>query len=117
MSKEDVLRRALVRKQQDFYKQPGLVADGRDMGSCIFPEAKYKFFLTASANIRAEEVKELRQRINANFTEVLDSLIKRDEQDATRAIAPLVIPPGALVIIPVSYLLKKWLIRCYRIVA
>ena len=70
------------------------------MGSCIFPEAKYKFFLTASANIRAKRrVKELqKQQINANFTEVLDSLIKRDEQDATRAIAPLVIPPCALVI-------------------
>ena len=100
LSKEEILRRALVRKQQDFYSPPGLVADGRDMGSCIFPEAKYKFFLTASANIRAERrVKELqKQQINANFTEVLASLTKRDEQDATRAIAPLVIPPGALVI-------------------
>ena len=100
LSKSDLLRRALVKKQQDFYQYPGLVADGRDMGSCIFPEAKNKFFLTASANIRAERrFKELqKQQINANFTEVLDSLIKRDEQDATRAVAPLVIPPGAKVI-------------------
>ncbi|MEE2769932.1 MAG: (d)CMP kinase [Pseudomonadota bacterium] len=100
LSKQEILRRALVLKQQDFYQEPGLVADGRDMGTCIFPEAKFKFFLTASANVRAERrFKELQDhQINANFTEVLDSLIKRDEQDATRSVAPLVIPPEAVVI-------------------
>lgn len=100
LSKDDFLRRAMVKKQQDFYKEPGLVADGRDMGSCIFPDATHKFFLTASSKIRAERrFKELQDRkINANFTEVLDSLVKRDEQDATRSAAPLVVPPGAIVI-------------------
>jgi len=100
LSKDELLRRALVKKQHDFYQLPGLVADGRDMGSCIFPEASYKFFLTASANIRAERRhKELQNRkIHANFTEVLESLVKRDEQDATRSTAPLVIPPEAIVI-------------------
>ncbi|MDG2348258.1 MAG: (d)CMP kinase [Gammaproteobacteria bacterium] len=100
LSKDELLRRALVKKQHDFYQLPGLVADGRDMGSCIFPEATFKFFLTASATIRAERRhKELQNRkIHANFTEVLESLVKRDEQDATRSIAPLVIPPKAIVI-------------------
>lgn len=100
LSKNELLRRALVKKQQDFYQKPGLIADGRDMGSCIFPEASHKFFLTASANIRAERrYKELQNRqIHAKFTEVLESLVKRDEQDATRSTAPLVIPPEAIVI-------------------
>lgn len=100
LSKDELLRRALVSKQHDFYQLPGLVADGRDMGSCIFPEASHKFFLTASANIRAERRhKELQNRkIHAKFTEVLESLVKRDEQDATRSTAPLVIPAEAIVI-------------------
>lgn len=100
LSLSSLLRQSIVRKQQSYFKAPGLIADGRDMGSCIFPEAKFKFFLTASAKIRAQRrYKQLQdQGINANFTEVLDSLLKRDEQDTTRTVAPLVIPRGSVVI-------------------
>jgi|TARA_X000000950_G_scaffold273064_1_gene356450 cytidylate kinase len=100
LSKSELLRRSLVIKQQSYYQTPGLVADGRDMGSCIFPDAHFKFFLTANSKVRAERrVLQLHnQKINANFTEVHDALVKRDEQDATRSIAPLVIPAKAVVI-------------------
>ena len=85
------LRSALVDLQRSFNKAPGLVADGRDMGSVIFPEAKTKIFLTASAEVRAERrYKQLMEKGNhANLAAILQDLQLRDARDRQRAVAPL----------------------------
>lgn len=85
------LRRALVDLQRSFRKAPGLVADGRDMGSVIFPDAQVKIFLTASAEVRAERrYKQLMEKGNhASLASVLQDLRLRDERDSQRAVAPL----------------------------
>ena len=85
------LRSALVDLQRSFNKAPGLVADGRDMGSVIFPEAKIKIFLTASAEVRAERrYKQLMEKGNhANLAAILQDLQLRDARDRQRAVAPL----------------------------
>jgi len=85
------VRRALLKRQRDFCVAPGLVADGRDMGTVVFPAADAKLFLTASAEERAErrckQLKEL--RINLVFEDVLADILARDERDANRSVAPL----------------------------
>ena len=85
------LRLALVNLQRSFRKPPGLVADGRDMASVIFPDAQTKIFLTASAEIRAERrYKQLLEKGNhANLASILQDLRLRDERDSQRAVAPL----------------------------
>jgi cytidylate kinase len=94
------LRMALIKIQRSFYKNPGLIAEGRDMGSVIFIEAELKFFLRASALIRSERRhKQLKQKgINVSLTQLIHKLDQRDERDSTRNISPLVIPKGAVVI-------------------
>lgn len=85
------VRQALLQRQRDFRQLPGLVADGRDMGSVVFPDAGLKIFLTASAEIRAE--RRHKQLINkgngANLTDVLRDVMDRDARDSSRAVAPL----------------------------
>jgi cytidylate kinase len=85
------LRRSLLDLQHSFRQQPGLVADGRDMGSVVFPDATLKIFLTASAEIRAERrYKQLMEKgIHANLPDLLHDLHKRDERDRRRTVAPL----------------------------
>jgi cytidylate kinase len=85
------VRSALVSLQHSFKKAPGLVADGRDMASVIFPDAKTKVFLTASAKIRAERrYKQLMSKgIPANMADILSDLQQRDERDRARSAAPL----------------------------
>ncbi len=85
------LRQALVDLQRSFRKTPGLVADGRDMGSVIFVDAGTKVFLTASAEVRAERrYKQLMEKGNhANLASILQDLKLRDERDRQRAVAPL----------------------------
>lgn len=85
------LRRALLELQHSFRKPPGLVADGRDMGSVVFPDAQVKIFLTASAETRAERrYKQLMSKGNhANLPDILQDLQKRDARDRLRPIAPL----------------------------
>ncbi|AVP96619.1 (d)CMP kinase [Ahniella affigens] len=85
------VRAALVEKQRQFRQLPGLVADGRDMGTVIFPDAGVKVFLTASAEERAERrYKQLKQK---GFEVTLDTLLRdivaRDARDTGRAVAPL----------------------------
>jgi len=94
------LRQALLQKQRDFCKPPGLVTDGRDMGTVVFPEAELKIFLLASAEIRAERrCQQLKnQGINANLAQVLDELIARDRRDQARAASPLKAAPDAITI-------------------
>ncbi|MEX3958007.1 cytidylate kinase [Trinickia symbiotica] len=85
------VRAALVARQRAFRKQPGLVADGRDMGTVIFPDAALKVFLTASVEARAERrYKQLIQKgFSANMDDLLRDLRERDARDTNRAAAPL----------------------------
>ncbi|MCY4043473.1 MAG: (d)CMP kinase [Cellvibrionales bacterium] len=85
------VRSELLTCQKAFAKMPGLVADGRDMGTVVFKEAKLKFFLTASAETRADRrVKQLAEKgIKADYQEVLDAIKQRDFQDESRTNAPL----------------------------
>ena len=85
------VRAALTDRQRAFRQQPGLVADGRDMGSVIFPDASLKVFLTASAEIRAQRrYKQLMEKgINANIADLLQDIKNRDNRDRSRSIAPL----------------------------
>jgi cytidylate kinase len=86
-----VVRAALVQRQRDFRKPPGLVADGRDMGTVIFPDAILKIFLTASAEARAERrYKQLKEKgESVNLSRLFRDIKKRDERDSSRAVAPL----------------------------
>ncbi len=86
-----LVRAALVKRQRAFRKLPGLVTDGRDMGSVIFPDAVLKVFLTASAGVRAQRrYKQLKEKgISANIHELQRDIQKRDERDSNRSIAPL----------------------------
>lgn len=86
------VRAALLQKQRDFNQSKGLVADGRDMGTVVFPDAKYKVFLTASAEIRAERrYKQLKQKgIDANLQQITADIRERDQRDSERQYAPLV---------------------------
>ena len=94
------VRTALVEMQHDFRRPPGLVADGRDMGTVIFPDAACKVFLTASARERAERRhKQLMEKgVSVNLDSLLGEIVARDERDASRAVAPLQPAPGAVVI-------------------
>ena len=85
------VRDALITRQRAFCQPPGLVTDGRDMGSTIFPKAILKIFLTASADIRANRrYKQLKEKgINANISDLLQDIQKRDARDSNRSIAPL----------------------------
>ena len=85
------VRAALFDKQRGFRKAPGLVADGRDMGTVIFPDARYKVFLTASADERARRrYKQLKDKgLNVTLAALLREIQARDERDATRTVAPL----------------------------
>ena len=86
-----LVRLALVDLQHSFRKAPGLVADGRDMATVIFPDAKTKIFLTASAEVRAE--RRYKQLINkgleADYQAILKDLQDRDARDSQRSVAPL----------------------------
>ena len=94
------VRQALFALQLGFRKAPGLVADGRDMGSVVFPHAQLKVFLTASVAARAQRrYKQLIDKgISANMEDLLSDLQARDDRDTNRAIAPLVAAEGAHVL-------------------
>ncbi|CAH0278355.1 (d)CMP kinase [Stenotrophomonas indicatrix] len=85
------VRAALKERQRAFRMEPGLVADGRDMGTVIFPDAPYKVFLTASAEERAERRhKQLKDKgVSVNFEDLLREIMARDARDAQRTVAPL----------------------------
>jgi len=94
------IREALLRRQRGFKQAPGLVADGRDMGTVVFPEAHVKIFLTASAEERADRrFKQLKDKgHDVSILRLLDDIKARDERDANRTIAPLVPAKDALVL-------------------
>ena len=92
------VRSALLERQRAFRQPPGLVADGRDMGSVVFPDATLKVFLTASVEVRAERrYKQLIDKgLSANMESLSQDLRERDERDSRRAHAPLVQLPDAI---------------------
>ncbi|HTE15660.1 MAG TPA: (d)CMP kinase, partial [Burkholderiales bacterium] len=85
------VRRALLARQREFRQEPGLVADGRDMGSVIFPDSVLKIYLTASPEARAKRrYKQLIDKgLDANMTALLQDIKRRDQRDSGRAAAPL----------------------------
>jgi len=94
------VRAVLLQKQKDFKQAPGLVADGRDMGTVVFPDACYKVYLTASSKERAKRrYKQLiKKGISANLEQITQEIDARDKRDSERAIAPLVAAYDALMI-------------------
>ncbi|EPC03457.1 hypothetical protein L861_18130 [Litchfieldella anticariensis FP35 = DSM 16096] len=86
------VRQALLRRQRDFQKPPGLVADGRDMGTVVFPDAELKIFLTASAEERAKRrYLQLREAgEDASLSSLLKEIQARDARDMQRSVAPLI---------------------------
>lgn len=107
------IREALLRRQRGFKQAPGLVADGRDMGTVVFPEAQVKIFLTASAEERADRrFKQLKDSgHDVSMRRLLADIKARDERDANRIVAPLVPAKDALVIdstlLDISQVLEK----------
>lgn len=85
------VRAALLSRQRAFREPPGLVADGRDMGTVIFPDAEFKFFLTASPAERAQRryAQLMAKGINVTLSDLLEELAIRDRRDQERAVAPL----------------------------
>jgi cytidylate kinase len=94
------IREALLRRQRAFSQAPGLVADGRDMGTVVFPNAPVKIFLTASAEERAQRrFDQLKDKgFDVSMSRLLADIQARDERDVNRTVAPLVSAEDALVI-------------------
>lgn len=94
------VREMLLQKQREFRRSPGLVADGRDMGTVVFPDAPYKIYLTASSNIRAERrYKQLKEKgMDVSLLQITKELEDRDRRDKSRASAPLKKAEDAIVI-------------------
>jgi len=94
------VREALLRRQRAFKVAPGLVADGRDMGTVVFIDAPVKVFLTASAEERAERrFNQLKEKgFDVKIGRLLDDIRQRDERDQNRKVAPLIPAEGALIV-------------------
>ncbi len=94
------VRNALFDLQQSFRQSPGLVADGRDMASVVFTDAKLKIFLTASVEIRAERrYKQLiGKNLSADYAQILHDLQQRDLRDSQRSASPLIQSPDAVLL-------------------
>lgn len=94
------VRQALLERQRAFLQAPGLIADGRDMGTVVFPDAALKIYLTASAEKRAERrYKQLKEKgIDVNLPSLVEELRQRDERDMNRQAAPLKPADDAIII-------------------
>jgi len=94
------IRAALLQRQRDFRQLPGLIADGRDMGTVVFPDATHKFFLTASAQVRAERrYQQLKENgINDSIPRLFTVISERDARDASRSNSPLTPATDAIVL-------------------
>ncbi|MCL2895454.1 MULTISPECIES: (d)CMP kinase [Brenneria] len=94
------VREALLRRQRAFREAPGLIADGRDMGTVVFPDAPVKIFLDASAEERAQRrMLQLQAKgFSVNFERLLSEIRERDDRDRNRPVAPLVPAADALVL-------------------
>ena len=100
VARHAAVREGLLSLQRSFLKPPGLVADGRDMGTVVFPKARFKFFLNASIEIRAH--RRYKQLINmglsANIAHLRADIAERDERDQSRSVSPLKPAEDALVV-------------------
>ncbi|MCL7945335.1 (d)CMP kinase [Marinobacter sp. ATCH36] len=107
------VRDALLQRQRDFRKPPGLVADGRDMGTVVFPDAPVKIFLTASAEERAQRrYSQLKDAgVDVNIDALLEEIRVRDERDMNRAAAPLKPADDAQVIDSTGLSIEEVLVR------
>ncbi len=94
------VREALLKRQRDFAKGDGLIADGRDMGTVVFPKADCKIFLDASCEVRARRrLLQLESKgVEASYDKILKEIEERDERDRNRPVAPLVPAQDALVL-------------------
>ncbi|MBW4936236.1 (d)CMP kinase [Marinobacter sp. F4206] len=108
------VRDALLQRQRDFRKPPGLVADGRDMGTVVFPDAPVKIFLTASAEERARRrFSQLKDAgVDVNIDALLEEIRVRDERDMNRSAAPLKPADDAQVIDSTGLSIEEVLDRC-----
>ena len=100
VAKDPLVRKYLTSQQREIAKKHSLVAEGRDMGTVVFKDADFKFFLTASAKIRAKRrFEQLREMgLEADYEKILNDIEKRDKQDSSREIAPLKPAEDALII-------------------
>lgn len=100
VARHPLVRERLLQLQRGFLQPPGLVADGRDMGTVVFPDARFKFFLYATPEIRAQ--RRYKQLINmglsANIAQLQADIAERDERDQKRDVSPLVPAEDALVV-------------------
>ena len=100
VARHPAVRERLLALQRGFLRPPGLVADGRDMGTVVFPDARFKFFLHASVEIRAQ--RRYKQLINtglsANIAQLQADIAERDERDQHRSVSPLRPAEDALVV-------------------
>ena len=100
VARHPTVRERLLALQRGFLRPPGLVADGRDMGTVVFPDARFKFFLHASVEIRAQ--RRYKQLINmglsANIARLQADIAERDERDQQRSVSPLRPAEDALVV-------------------
>jgi cytidylate kinase len=94
------LRQVLLQRQRDFRRTPGLIADGRDMGTVVFPDAELKIYLTASSDERAQRrYKQLINKgVSVNLRALLQDIASRDDRDANRMVSPLKPAEDAVVI-------------------
>jgi CMP/dCMP kinase len=94
------VREALLQWQRNYAREPGLVADGRDMGTVVFPHAGVKIYLTASPEERARRrYNQLKEKgLNANLSHLVAEIRERDNRDSNRSVAPLLPAPDALVL-------------------
>ena len=112
LAAEPVIREFIKPCQRDFMRLPGLIADGRDMGTVIFTDAKYKIFLTASAEERAKrrQTQLKRQGLEVNMRSLLQELKERDRKDTEREHSPL-IPAEDSVLIDTSNLNPEGVVK------
>ncbi len=94
------LRQVLLQRQRDFRRTPGLIADGRDMGTVVFPDAELKIYLTASPDERAQRrYKQLINKgVSVNLRALLQDIASRDDRDVNRTVSPLMPAEDAVVI-------------------
>ena len=112
------VRAALLQRQRDFQQAPGLVADGRDMGTVVFPSAKFKVFLTASAQARAERrYQQLKaQGEDVNIATLLQDIEARDARDMGRKAAPLKAADDAITIDTTAFSIEQVLEKVLSLV-
>ncbi|PKY11337.1 cytidylate kinase [Acidithiobacillus marinus] len=117
------VRTALLQRQRDFIQDPGLVADGRDMGTVVFPKATLKVFLTASAEERGKRRLNqlMEQGISANLASVVAEIAERDARDQQRSVAPLrpaadahILDTSAQTVVETYRVLQAWVQTALR---